>query len=114
MPKSKVETSRPYNRSEKTIAKARKKLRAATSNASTNKVDGEKSSAKRGSRMGNSKPDKYGGYANDTSSMMRGYGARHDAETAAALKKAAAKKKAAAAAAKKKTAAKKKPAAKKK
>ena len=37
MPKG--QTSRPYNRSIKTVAKAKKKLAGRTKNASTNKVD---------------------------------------------------------------------------
>mgnify|MGYP003632957049 FL=1 len=82
MPKG--QTSRPYNRSIKTIAKAKKKLAGRTKNASTNKVDGMKSNAKtgRGSL-----------YANDTRpsdssvSMMRQIGARNDQAVAASIRK---------------------------
>ena len=98
MPKG--QTSRPYNRSIKTVAKAKKKLAGRTKNASTNKVDRMKSNSKTGRGIV---------YANDTRpsdssvSLMRQTGARNDKDVAASIRKKKTKKKPAAKKPKKKS-----------
>lgn len=72
---------RPYNKDEKTIAKANKNLRNKSNNSTMNKMDGKASNAKVG----------HGGlfdtYANEAGVARRSYGKAYDESEAKEIRK---------------------------